>query len=91
MNASDYAQGSPNIDPANQVLRRIQEGNQAFAFGSYSTSPIKVFTVCVDQMSGKYMAFLGSDPAKKATGENSSSAVITLLLSQNLIAMKELD
>jgi len=92
MNQSDYAQGSPNVtDPADQVRRRIQDGGISSAFGSYSTSPIKVFTVCVDQMSGKYMAFLGSDPTKRVTGDSRSEAVAALLSQQKLIVMTEID
>jgi len=54
-------------------------------------TPIKVFTVCVDQMSGKYMAFLGSEPFKRATGDSRPEAVFKLLAEQKLIVMAEID
>ena len=58
--------------------------------GSYSASPIKVFTVCVDQMNGKFMAFLGSDPTKKATAGSRSEAIHTLLVDNKIITETEI-
>jgi len=79
------------FNPADQMRRRIQEGNQAAQFGSYSASPIKVFTVCVEPGVGEYMAFLGSDPTKKAVADSRLEAVATLLAEQKLIVMAEID
>jgi len=52
---------------------------------------IKVFTVCVDQMSGKYMAFLGSDPSQRVTGDSRLEAVALLLEHTKTIVMTEID
>ena len=79
------------FDPSGQVRRRIQEGGLGSAFGSYSTAPIKVFTVCIDPENGRYMAFLGSDPAKKATAFSRELATAQLLAEQKLIVMTEID
>lgn len=89
----DYAGSmNPLTNPADQVRRRIQDqGGIAAQFGSYSASPIKVFTVCVDQMSGKYMAFLGSDPAQRVTGDSRLEAVALLLAHTKTIVMTEID
>jgi len=81
------------LNPADKVRRRLIEGNQALQFGSYSTSPIKVFTVCVNSEMGgeRYMAFLGSGPTKKAVAGTRAEAVATLLAEQKLIVMTEID
>lgn len=78
-------------NPADQ-LRRLQDqpwiGSK---LSEYSTSPIKVFTVCVDPEHGRYMAFLGSDPEKKATGGSRSTAIYQLLIDNKIITETEID
>ena len=54
-------------------------------------SPIKVFTVCINAEIGTYIAFLGSDPTKKATAGRRELAVARLLAEQKLIVMTEID
>ena len=54
-------------------------------------SPIKVLTVCTDQENGRYIAFLGTDPTKKATAFSRESATAQLLAEQKLIVMTEID
>jgi len=81
----------------NQKLSDLKPGewrnaNIAAQFGSYSTSPIKVFTVCVNsEMGGKYIAFLGSDPAQRFTSDSRLEAVALLLAHTKLIVMTEID
>jgi len=82
--------GKDLIDNASYDLYRRLQGWQT-GTSAVPPTPIKVFTVCVDQMSGKYMAFLGSDPAKKAVADNRLEAVAVLLAEQKLIVMTEID
>ena len=93
------------LNPANQLNRGLDMGNRQQDIQSIydqwsksmsnqvqiSTSPIKVFTVCVDPGAGKYLAFLGSDPAKKATGSSRSEALHTLLVHNKVITETEID
>ena len=72
-------------------MRKLREHGLGAQFANYSTSPIKVFTVCTDQESGRYMAFLGTDPTKKATAFSRESAAAQLLAEQKLIVMTEID
>jgi hypothetical protein len=82
--------GNDLIDNASHDLLRKLQGWQTDT-SAVPLSSIKVFTVCVDQMSGKYMAFLGSDPTKRVTGDSRSEAVAALLSQQKLIVMAEID
>jgi len=82
--------GKDLIDNASHDLFRRLQGWQT-GTSAVPPSPIKVFTVCVDQMSGKYMAFLGSEPFKRATGDSRPEAVFKLLAEQKLIVMAEID
>lgn len=93
------------LNPANQLNRGLDMGNRQQDIQSIydqwsksmsnqvqiSTSPIKVFTVCVDQERGKYMAFLGSDPAQRVTGDSRAEAIFVLLAQCKLIVMTEID
>lgn len=55
--------------------------------------PIKVFTVCVNSEMGgeRYMAFLGSDPSKRATAGSREMATAMLLEAEKLIVVVEND
>lgn len=60
---------------------------------TFAPAPIKIFTVCVNSELGgeKYMAFLGSDPSKKATASTRDQAIVDLLTEQKLIVVVEND
>ena len=77
--------------PFNLKPGEWRESSLGAHFASYSTSPIKVFTVCVDPSYGRYTAFLGSDPSKKTTASSRPEAVAMLLMEQKLIVMTEID
>lgn len=93
------------LNPANQLNRGLAMENRQQDIQSIydqwsksmsnqvqiTTSPIKVFTVCVDQEIGKYMAFLGSDPAQRMTGDSRAEAIFVLLAHCKLIVMTEID
>lgn len=79
-----------DFDSISNDLYRQLIGNQTTLYAQ-KISPIKVFTVCVDQMSGKYMAFLGSDPAQRVTGDSRLEAVALLLAHTKTIVMTEID
>jgi hypothetical protein len=53
--------------------------------------PIKVFTVCVDQENGRYMAFLGDDPSKTATNYDRYAAVENILRERGIIEHHEIE
>ena len=83
-------QGQGLIEPRDKqalVDQFLQQRYQTVA----TPSPIKVFTVCINAEIGTYIAFLGSDPTKKATAGRRELAVARLLAEQKLIVMTEID
>lgn len=92
-NPGDQLRGGllgPGYDKQDLMDKFLQQRNQTVPV---APAPIKVFTVCVNSEMGgeKYMAFLGSDPSKRATSTTRSAAVAELLAQQKLIVVVEND
>lgn len=92
-NPADQLRGGllgPGYDKQDLMDRFLQQRNQTVPV---APSPIKVFTVCVNSEMGgeRYMAFLGSDPSKRATAGSREMATAMLLEAEKLIVVVEND